>query len=60
MVLIWCGPDREDMDDNFELEENEMYDIDLIMEKFELYCELICIFVLPGINSDKSSKGKMK
>ena len=28
--------------DNFELE--EMYDIDLIMEQFELYCEHICNF----------------
>ena len=30
--------------DNFELEEHEMYDIDLIMEQFELYCEPICNF----------------
>ena len=44
MFLIWCRPDREDMYDNFELEEDEMYDIDLIMEQFELYCEPICNF----------------
>ena len=44
MFLIWCGPDREDIYDNFELEEDEMYDIDLIMEQFELYCEPICNF----------------
>ena len=24
MFLIWCGPDREDISDNFELEEDEM------------------------------------
>ena len=44
MFLIWCGPDREDMYDNFELAEHEMYDIDLITEQFELYCEPICNF----------------
>ena len=43
MFLIWC-PDREDIDDNFELEEDEMYDIDHIIEQFELYCEPICNF----------------
>ena len=44
MFLIWCGPDRENIYDNLELEEDEMYDIDHIMEQFELYCELICNF----------------
>ena len=32
MFLIWCGPDREDICDNFELGEDKMYDIDHIME----------------------------
>ena len=44
MFLIWCGPNGEDIYDNFELEEYEMYDIYLIMEQFELYCEPICNF----------------
>ena len=44
MFLIWCGPDGEDIHDNFELEKDEMYDIDHIMEQFELYCEPICNF----------------
>ena len=44
MFLIWCGPDGEDIYDNFELEEDEMCDIDHIMEQFELYCEPICNF----------------
>ena len=42
MFLIWCRPDREDIYDNSELEEHEMYDIDHIMEQFELYCEPSC------------------
>ena len=44
MFLIWCGPDGEDIYDNFELQEDKMYDIDHIMEQFELYCEPICNF----------------
>ena len=44
MFLILCGPNREDIYDNFELKEDEMYDIDHIMEQFELSCELICNF----------------
>ena len=32
MFLIWCGPDGEDICDNFELTEDEMYDIDYVME----------------------------
>ena len=43
-VLIWCGPDGEDIYDNFELTEDEMYDIDYVLEQFELYCEPICNF----------------
>ena len=58
MFLIWCGPDGEDICDNFELEEDEMYDIDYIMEQFELYCEPICNFhaaryVLSGVPKGK-------
>ena len=44
MFLIWCGPDGEDIYDNSELEKDEMYDIDHIIQQFELYCEPICNF----------------
>ena len=44
MFLIWCGTNREDTNDNFELEEHEMYDINHILDQFELYCEPICNF----------------
>ena len=44
MFLIWCRPDREDIYDNFELEEHKMYNTDHKMEQFELYCEPICNF----------------
>ena len=44
MFLIWCVPDGKDIYDNFELKEDEMYDIDYIMEQIKLYCEPICNF----------------
>ena len=44
LFLIWCGPDGEDIYNNFELTEDEMYDINYVMEQFELYCEPICNF----------------
>ena len=42
MFLIWCGPNEEDIYDSFQLTDDEMYDIDYVMEQFELYCEPIC------------------
>ena len=44
MFLIWYGPDGEDIYDNFQLTDDEMYDIDYVMEQFILYCEPICNF----------------
>ena len=44
MFLIWCGPDGEDIYDNFQHTHDEMYDIDYVMEQFELYCKPICNF----------------
>ena len=43
MFLIWCGPEGEDIYNNFEVTDDEMYDIDYVMEQFE-YCEPICYF----------------
>ena len=44
MFLIWCGPDSEDMYDNFHLDDDKKYDIDYVMVQFEQYCEAICNF----------------
>ena len=41
MFFIWCGPDGENIYNNFQLTDNEMYDTDYVMEQFELYCEPI-------------------
>ena len=60
MFLNWCGPDGEDIHDNFELEEDEKCDTDHIMEQFKLYCEPFAIFLLPDISSNMSPRGKMR
>ena len=44
MFLIWCDLNGEDIYDNFQLNDDEMYDIDYVMEQFELYCEPVCNF----------------
>ena len=44
MFLIWCRLNSEDIYNNFQLNDDEMNDIDYIMEQFELYCEPICNF----------------
>ena len=45
MFLIWCGPDREDIYDNFHLDDDKKYDIDYVMDQFEQYCEPIFNFL---------------
>ena len=44
MFFIWCGPDGEDIYDNLHLDNDKKYDIDHVMDQFELYCEPICNF----------------
>ena len=39
MFLIWCGPNREDIHDNFHLDDAKKYNIDYVMDQFEQYCE---------------------
>ena len=58
MFLIWCGPDGEDIYNNFQLADDEMYDIDYVMEQLDLYCEPICN--LRDINSIKCLNMKMR
>ena len=44
MFLIWRGPNGEDIYDNFQLNDDKMYDIDYVIEQLELYYEPICNF----------------
>ena len=42
MLLLWCGPDSEDIFDGFELDEEHKYDLELIWSLFDKHCEPIC------------------
>ena len=59
MFLIWCGPDGEDIYDNFQLNDDEMYDIDYVMEQFELFVNQYVTLELPDISSIKCLNMKM-
>ena len=44
MFLIWAGPAGEDICKNLHLLSSQQYDLDVIYEAFERYCEPICNF----------------
>ena len=44
MLLIWEGLDGEDIYENFNLPVHQRYDVDFVLNKFEVFCEPICNF----------------
>ena len=44
MLLLWCGPDREDIYDGFNLDEQHKYDLELVWLLFDCHCKPICNF----------------
>ena len=44
MFLIWAGPDGEGIYENLRLPSTQQYDMNVIFEAFERYCEPICNF----------------
>ena len=42
MLLIWAGPDSEDIYENFNLLPNQKYDMDYVLRSLEEFCEPIC------------------
>ena len=44
MLLLWCGPEWEDIYEGFNLKADEEYNLDLIWTLFEKHCEPICNF----------------
>ena len=44
MLLLWCGPDREDIYEGFNLKVHQQYDLELIWSLFDKHCEPICNF----------------
>ena len=44
MLLLWCGPDGEDIYEGFNLDVHQLYDLELIWSLFDKHCEPICSF----------------
>ena len=44
MLLIWGGPDGEDIYDNFNLPPHQVNNVDYVLQCFEEFCESICNF----------------
>ena len=44
MLLIWAGPDGEDIYENFNLLPHQKYDVDYVLRRFEEFCEPIFNF----------------
>ena len=44
MLLIWAGPDGEDIYDNFNLQPHQANDVNYVLQCFEEFCEPICNF----------------
>ena len=44
MLLIWVGPDGEDIYENFNLLPHQKHDVDYVLRRFEEFCEPICNF----------------
>ena len=44
MLLIWAGPDGEDIYENFNLPIHQKHDVDFVLNKFKDFCEPICNF----------------
>ena len=44
MLLIWAGPDGEDIYDNLNLQPHQANDVNYVLQWFEEFCEPICNF----------------
>ena len=44
VLLLWCGPDGEDIYEGFNLPNTQQYDLELIWTLFDRHCEPICNF----------------
>ena len=56
MLLIWAGPDGEDIYDNFNLLLHQANDVDYVLQCFEEFCEPICNFRVARFKFTKVSQ----
>ena len=53
MLLIWAGPDGEDIYENFNLLPHQKHDVDYVLRRFEEFCEPICNFQMARFKFSK-------
>ena len=56
MLLIWAGPDGEDIYDNFNLLPHQANNVDYMLQCFEEFCEPICNFRVARFKFTKVSQ----
>ena len=56
MLLIWTGPDGEDIYDNFNLQPHKANYVNYVLQHFEEFCELICNFRVARLKFTKVSQ----
>ena len=44
MLLIWAGPDGEDIYESFSLQSHQVNDVDYVLQRFEEFCEPVYNF----------------
>ena len=55
-ILIWAGPDGEDIYENFNFLPNQKYDVDYVLRRFEEFCKPICNFHMARFKLSKVSQ----
>ena len=53
MLLIWAGPDGEDIYENFNFLPHQKYDVDYVLRRFKEFCEPISNFRMARFKSPK-------
>ena len=56
MLLIWAGPDSEDIYNNFNLPPHQANDVDYVLQCFGEFCEPICNFRVARFKFTKVSQ----
>ena len=56
MLLIWAGPDGEDINENFNLPPHLRHDVDHVFKQFEEFCKPICNFHMAQFKFSKVSQ----
>ena len=54
MLLIWAGPDGDEIYESFNLQPHQANGVDYVLQRFEEFCEPICNFRVAWLSLPKS------